>query len=154
MDFKGHFPTATARCHALTVLDDHSRFNLALRACANEQTATVQRALRDTFRRYGLPEQLRLDNGAPWGSDARHRLTPLTVWLTRLGINVIHSRRYHPQTLGKDERFHRTLNDELIKRHRFTDLAHCQHHFDRYRDVSNLERPHESLHMEVLIKLP
>lgn len=149
MDFKGHFPTATGRCHALTVLDDHSRFNLTLRACADEQTATVQRALRDTFRHYGLPEQLLLDNGAPWGSDATHRLTPLTVWLTRLGVDVIHSRPYHPQTLGKDERFHRTLNDELIKRHRFTGLAHCQRHFDHYRDVYNLERPHESLHMDV-----
>ncbi len=149
MDFKGHFPTVTARCHPLTVLDDHSRFNLTLRACANEQASTVEQALRATFRHYGLPQQLLVDNGAPWGCDARHRLTPLTVWLIRLGIHVIHSRPYHPQTLGKDERFHRTLNDELIKRHRFADLAHCQRHFDRYRGVYNLERPHESLDMDV-----
>lgn len=149
MDFKGHFPTASTRCHALTVLDDHSRFNLTLRACANEQTNTVAQALRTTFRHYGLPQQLLVDNGAPWGSDATHRLTPLTVWLIRLGIRVIHSRPYHPQTLGKDERFHRTLNDELIKRHRFSGLAHCQRHFDRYRHVYNLERPHEALQMDV-----
>ena len=57
MDFKGHFPTATVRCHALTVLDDHSRFNLVLHACANEQTTTVKHALCKTFRHYGLPQR-------------------------------------------------------------------------------------------------
>ncbi len=149
MDFKGHFAIITGRCHPLTVLDDHSRFNLTLHACANEQGRTVKHALTETFRRYGLPEQMLLDNGAPWGSDTKHRLTPLTVWLMRLGIHVIHARPYHPQTLGKDERFHRTLNHELIKRHVFRDLRHCQRRFDWWRDVYNLERPHESLDMDV-----
>ncbi len=32
MDFKGHFPLIARRCHPLTILDDHSRFALALRA--------------------------------------------------------------------------------------------------------------------------
>ena len=41
MDFKGHFPLSSGRCHPLTVLDDHSRYALALEACANEQTQTV-----------------------------------------------------------------------------------------------------------------
>lgn len=149
MDFKGHFATAAARCHPLTVLDDHSRFNLTLQACPDETWRLVQSALSEAFRRYGLPHQMLLDNGSPWGSDARHRLTPLTVWLMRLGIHVIHSRPYHPQTLGKDERFHRTLNHELIKRHHFLDLNHCQRHFECWRDVYNLERPHESLGMDV-----
>ncbi len=35
MDFKGHFATAGPRCHPLTVLDDHSRYALGLRACGN-----------------------------------------------------------------------------------------------------------------------
>lgn len=149
MDFKGHFPTTTVRCHPLTVLDDHSRFNLTLHACANEQGLGVQHILTETFRRYGLPQQMLLDNGPPWGCDAVHRLTPLNVWLMRLGIHIIHSRAYHPQTLGKDERFHRTLNHELIKHQRFRDLAHCQHRFDWWRDVYNLQRPHEALNMDI-----
>src|SRR5215218_9134329 len=37
MDFKGHFAIDQGRCHALTVLDDHSRYSLGLQACANEQ---------------------------------------------------------------------------------------------------------------------
>lgn len=149
MDFKGWFTLPTGRCHPLTVLDDHSRFNLLLRACANEQSGTVQTAMTDVFRRYGLPARMSMDNGALWGSDAAHGLTPLTVWLIRLGIAVSHSRPYHPQTQGKDERVHRTLDIELLQRRVFRDLVQVQRHFDRFRDLYNLERPHEALGLPV-----
>lgn len=145
MDFKGHFPLDTGRCHPLTVLDDHSRYSLRLEACANQQGSTVQSRLIEAFRRYGLPERMTMDNGSPWGSDTDHPYTPLTAWLMRLGINVSHSRPYHPQTQGKDERFHRTLDAELLKGQVFRDLAQCQHRFDRWRTVYNTERPHEAL---------
>lgn len=148
MDFKGHFPMRQGRCHPLTVIDDHSRFNVTLKACVDEKTETVRTALVDSFRRYGLPDRITMDNGSPWGSDQVHELTPLTVWLIRLGIRVSHSRPYHPQTQGKDERFHRTLTVEAIMGQQFHDLAHCQRRFDEFRDCYNLERPHESLGME------
>jgi transposase InsO family protein len=146
MDFKGHFAvTRGGRCHPLTVLDDHSRFVVALRACENEQAATVQSALSDVFRRYGLPAQMLTDNGAPWGDSDRSSYTRLSVWLLRLGIEVIHGRPYHPQTQGKDERFHRTLSVELLCQLSAVDVASCQPHFDRFRDEYNHERPHEAL---------
>ena len=109
MDFKGHIPAAQGRCHPLTVLDDHSRYALGLEACGDERGATVQERLTRIFRRYGLPHKMMMDNGSPWGSDAAHPHTLLTVWLLRLGVKVGHSGPYHPQTLGKDERFHRCL---------------------------------------------
>lgn len=145
MDFKGHFSTAQGRCHPLTVLDDHSRFALGLEACGDEQGATVQARLTRIFRRYGLPERMVMDNGAPWGDDWEHPYTPLTVWLLRLGIAVSHGRPYHPQTQGKDERFHRTLMAEVVRGRTFQDVAHCQRVFDPWRDLYNLERPHEAL---------
>jgi len=147
MDFKGHVALAHGRCHPLTVLDDHSRFNLCLAACANEQSATVQDALSDVFRRYGLPARMTMDNGAPWGDDGNTPHTALTVWLMRLDISVSHSRPYHPQTQGKDERFHRTLAIEVLRGHCFADLATAQSRFDCWRDSYNLERPHEALQL-------
>lgn len=149
MDFKGHFALAQGRCHPLTVLDDHSRFNVLLRACANEQGETVQGALTEAFRRYGLPERMTMDHGSPWGADPAHPLTAVTVWLIRLGIGVSHSRPYHPQTQGKDERFHRTLAVECLRAQPFRDLAHCQGQFDGFRDTYNFERPHEALGLAV-----
>lgn len=145
MDFKGHFPLAQGRCHPLTVLDDHSRFALGLESCPNELRATTQERLTKIFRRYGLPECMIMNNGAPWGTDLEHPHTRLTVWLMRLGIAVSHGRPYHPQTQGKDERFHRTLNAEVLQGKVFRDLTHCQKAFDAWRDIYNFERPHQSL---------
>jgi len=149
MDFKGHFAMVSGRCHPLTVLDDHSRFSLHIGACGNEATQTVKDRLTMVFGRYGLPARMTMDNGSPWGSLSLHGLTPLNCWLIRLGVKVGHSRPYHPQTQGKDERFHRSLNEEVICAHGFTDLDHCQRAFDHWRDVYNLERPHEALGLDV-----
>lgn len=149
MDFKGHFALGHGRCHPLTVLDDHSRYNLCLQACANEQGASVQGHLSTVFRRYGLPLRLAVDNGPPWGDAANSPYTALSVWLIRLGIALTHSRPYHPQTLGKDERFHRSLKLEVLSTQHFADLAHAQARFDAWRHCYNHERPHQALGMQV-----
>jgi transposase InsO family protein len=149
MDFKGHFPMADGqRCHPLTVLDDHSRYLLGVRACLDETRATVQGHLTDIFRCYGLPQWFLVDNGPPWSNPPGTGETALAVWLMRLEIQITRSRSYHPQTLGKDERLHRTLNEELLKRHPILDLQHGQQHFDDWRLVYNHQRPHEALAMQ------
>ena len=148
IDFKGHFPLEQGLCHPLTVLDDHSRFNLGLRACANEDTPTVQHQLTSIFRRYGLPQRMTMDNGPPWGNVENKGYTQLTLWLIRLGIALSHSKPYHPQTQGKNERFHRTLKAELLHNRLFKNLKHCQTHFDKWREVYNLQRPHQALDMK------
>jgi len=153
MDFKGDFQTLeSGRCSPLTVIDDHSRYNLVLSACSRTTTAVVQAALEQAFRCYGLPSRINTDNGAPWGSpSAPGQLTELAVWLIRLGVRVSYSRPYHPQTNGKDERFHRSLKAEVLERHVFSTHEHVQQELDRWRQVYNTERPHEALEMAVPI---
>jgi len=148
MDFKGYFALADGHCHPLTVLDDHSRYCLGLRACGDERGRTVQAELTTLFRQYGLPRRMLMDNGSPWGCDTAHPWTPLTVWLLRLGVDVSHGRPYHPQTQGKDERFHRTLKDEVLAGRRFDDIADAQSAFDAWREIYNAKRPHEAIGME------
>jgi transposase InsO family protein len=145
MDFKGHFPLARGRCHALTVLDDHSRYALGIEACDDEQDLTVRDCLTRLFRRYGLPFAMLMDNGSPWGDSGSQPFTIFTTWLMRLGIRVSHGRPYHPQTQGKDERFHRSLKAEVLDRNNYADLPACQRAFDRWRHIYNHERPHEAL---------
>lgn len=148
MDFKGHVPMLRGRCHPLTVLDDHSRYALALQACGEETRETVIGHLIAVFRRYGLPARMTMDNGAPWGADGMH-YTRLDLWLMRQGIRVGHSRPFHPQTQGKDERFHRTLDVEVLQLTPLIDLDHAQRTFDGWRTLYNQQRPHESLGMDV-----
>ena len=150
MDFKGWFIVGRdVQCHPLTILDDHSRYSVCLQACTNQRTETVQQHLTESFRRYGLPERMTMDNGSPWGSDAAHPYTPLTVWLIRLGIGVSHSRPYHPQTQGKDERFHRTLKAEVLRGRSFRDMAQAQRSFEEWLPIYNHQRPHQAIGMAV-----
>ena len=150
MDFKGWIKLADGtRCHPLTVVDDHSRYAPCLKACPDEQGITVKGHLTTTFRHYGLPDALFVDNGGPWGDASGARWTQLSVWLVKLGVEVLHSRPYHPQSRGKNERFHRTLDDEVLALRRFRDLAQIQHALDRWRDVYNFQRPHQALDQEV-----
>jgi transposase InsO family protein len=154
MDFKGQFNTVAGACYPLTILDDHSRFNLALRANERIGTAQVQPQLQSVFERYGLPARINTDNGPPWGAPGavEHGLTALGVWLIRLGITVSHSRPMRPQTNGKIERFHRTLDTELIAGKLWAHHQQVQHHFDRWRRVYNLQRPHEAIEMQTPVQ--
>lgn len=150
IDFKGHFPMVSGRCHPLSVLDDHSRFALGLYACANQQDQTVRGHLTALFRRYGLPWRILSDNGGPWGStQPAQPLTRFSVWLLRLGIDVVHGRIYHPQTQGKIERFHRTFKTDLLQDHRYRSLTDAQQAFTAWRSTYNQLRPHEALDLAV-----
>ena len=147
MDFKGEFPTLDQRwCYPLTVMDDHSRFSLVLQACGNQKGPTVQKHLRDAFRLYGLPHTMLMDNGTPWGSTVSPgSYSRFSVWLMDLDVRVIHGRPYHPQTQGKEERFHRTLKQEVLQGRRFKNHNELQKSFDVWQEVYNQERPHEAL---------
>ena len=121
-----------------------------MQACANEQAATVRERLTKVFETYGLPLRILCDNGSPWGatgSDERH--TTLTVWLLDLDVEVSHGRPYHPQTQGKDERFHRTLREDVLDRTSLADLAAAQSAFDDWRPIYSNRRPHEALDLDV-----
>jgi transposase InsO family protein len=150
LDFKGHFPLSSGRCHPLSVLDDHSRYVLGLFACANQQETTVRAHLTTLFRRYGLPWRILTDNGVPWGStQPTQPLTAFSVWLLRLGVAVSHGRLYHPQTQGKVERLHRTLKADLLQAHRYDTLTAAQTAFDAWRASYNQDRPHDALELAV-----
>ena len=152
MDFKGLIRMVDCQvCHPLTVLDDHSRFNLAIEACHNQQGETVKERLERVFARYGLPNRILCDNGAPWGgAEAACPYTEFGVWLLRLGVELIHGRVYHPQTQGKEERFHRSMQAEVLNQTTaWRHLAHCQERFDEFRNCYNTERPHEALELRV-----
>jgi transposase InsO family protein len=147
VDFKGHFALGSGRCHPLCALDDHSRYNVLLAACADQQGTTVQAQLTGAFRRHGLPDGVLWDNGSPWGATG-DEYTGLDVWLMRLGVGVHHGRAYHPQTQGKEERFHRTLQVEVLQRGGWQDCPQVQAAFDRWRPIYNTQRPHDALDLQ------
>lgn len=151
LDFKGEFLLANGqKCYPLTVIDDHSRFNVLLEACRNQQRTTVEDHLTAAFRRYGLPEAMLCDNGPPWGaglgwSRQGPYYTGLAAWMMRLGIKVIYARPRQPQTKGKNERFNGTLQAELLNYTQFSGWSDVRQRFHRWRRIYNTERPHQAL---------
>ena len=65
----------------------------------------VQQQLRAGFRRWGLPEALRVDNGSPWGSWS-DLPPPLALWLVGLGLRLLWNPPRRPQANGVVERSH------------------------------------------------
>jgi transposase InsO family protein len=148
-DFKGHFALQDgSRCHPLTVLDDHSRFNLCLDAKPNEQAQGVIDSFLRLFRTYGLPQSILCDNGPPWGSPKHFGHTALEALFMDYDILPMHGQPNHPQTQGKDERFHGTLVRELLSQGQTLDLAHAQERFDGFRECYNTVRPHDALDLD------
>ena len=152
MDFKGDFAMVNGqRCFPLTILDDHSRFSLCLHANSGTNYEEFLPVFTRVLEEYGLPDAILCDNGKPWG-DSHGGITAFEVWMMRMDVLPIHGRCRHPQTQGKDERFHRTLKHDLLKRRAFLDLADAQAAFDSFRREYNEERPHDALNLEVPAK--
>ena len=118
MDGKGEYRVSDGTCYPLSILDDHSRYAVGLyRLAGVHGRAASIRVWCMTFERYGVPEAMLMDHGSVWwGTTNGYGLTWLSVRLIEQGIRLCYGRVHHPQTQGKVERFHRTL-DEAI-RHR------------------------------------
>lgn len=144
-DFKGEFRLGTgAYCYPLTVQDAYSRFLLGCRALDSTKGAPAVAVFRRLFQDRGLPAVIRTDNGAPFGSTAIARLSPLAVWWIRLGIRPERITPGHPQENGAHERMHRTLKAETARPAAPTWRGQ-QRRFDQFRHSYNTERPHEAL---------
>lgn len=98
--------TVPVRVHA--ILDDSSRYVVALEAHSTEREADMLAIVADAIRRHGPPDALYLDNGATYSGKA------LALACERLGITLIHSKPYTPQGRGKIERFFRTLRGKCL----------------------------------------
>ena len=147
-DFKGWFRTRDGqRCDPLTLSDLASRYVLTCRIVAGQRRDRVRPVFRQIFRRFGLPEVLRGDNGPPVGSRGVCGLSQLSAWWLQLGIRLEFIEPGHPEQNGAHERMHRTLKAETTRPPAATPRAQ-QARFDRWRHTFNVERPHEALGMQ------
>ena len=147
MDFKG--PVGwDAPVGPLSVLDDHSRYAIALQGTWCTQAEPVKERLIEAFQSCGVPEEMLMDHGTPWWNmKAVAGWTWLTVWLMRQGIQLHFSGYRHPQTQGKVERFHGALG-AAMKRRGMPASDQRQRWLDEFRYEYNHVRPHEALEMK------
>jgi len=146
MDFKG-MPEGRKECLPLVLVDDHSRYLVGLFEMQSTQAEPVRDKLQSTFEHSGVPEAMLMDHGTPWwNANAPTGATWLTVWLMRQGIELHWSGYRHPQTQGKVERFHGSL--QRAQGRRGVPDQQRQQWLDQYRHEYNQVRPHEALGMQ------
>jgi putative transposase len=145
VDFKGWFRTADGQQQQpLTVRDLFSRYGLCLRLLPTQDDAAARRAFQRLFRQRGLPDIIRVDNGAPFAGTGALGLSRLSVWWLRLGLRVEFTRRARPGDNAGHEQFHGCYQREVVAAGA-AQRAQAQRRADRWRKQYNAERPHEAL---------
>jgi putative transposase len=149
-DYKGEFMLRNRRyCYPLTITDFATRYLLVCEALSSTQARFAFLVFERAFKEFGLPRVIRTDNGVPFaGPTALYRLSKLSVWWLRLGIQIERIQPGCPQQNGRHERMHLTLKREATKP-AVDNLLQQQARFDAFITRYNQERPHAALDMQV-----
>ena len=148
-DFKGQFRLKNGKyCYPLTVMDHHSRYLLCCRGMAGPRFKETQAAFKWLFKKYGLPQRIRTDNGVPFASKAVGGLSRLSIWWITLGILPERIDPGKPQQNGRHERMHRTLKQAAICPPKQS-FRSQQKQLDLFRESYNCVRPHEALDQQL-----
>jgi len=131
------------RLYLTAFMDDHSRYIVGWALAHHQRSTLVMEALARGLAAYGTPEEILTDQGRQY--TAWRGETDFEEELRRNGIRHVKSRPQHPQTLGKVERFWKTLWDEWLSKTVFADYADCEKRLGLFIDGYNFQRPHQAL---------
>jgi transposase InsO family protein len=131
------------RLYVTIFMDDYSRFIVGQAVAHQQKAELVLEAFERGVASFGVPEEVLTDNGrqyTTWRGE-----TAFEAELKRNGIHHIKSRPHHPQTLGKVERFWKTLWDEFLSRTVFSNFDDCVRRLGLFVDGYNFRRPHQGI---------
>lgn len=131
------------RLYVTVFMDDCSRFVVGHAIAHRQQSALVMEAFERAVANFGVPREVLTDNGRQYTTWRGQ--TEFEAELKRQNIHHIKSRPHHPQTLGKVERFWKTLWDEFLSRTVFADFDDCVRRLALFIDGYNFRRPHQGI---------
>jgi putative transposase len=147
-DYKGQFRMGDGRlCYPLTISDNCSRYLLECHGLSHPSYEETKPLFETVFRKYGLPEAIRTDNGEPFASVGLGGLSKLSVWFIKMGIKHERIAKGHPEQNGRHERMHRSLKAAVANPPK-ANLKKQQKVFAKFKPEFNCERPHEALGMK------
>jgi transposase InsO family protein len=146
VDFKGQWRMQNGNyCFPLTIRDLYSRMILEIKALPGMRYELVREEFDKCFQKYGLPNYIRSDNGAPFASiHAICGLSQLSAWWISLGIMPERIPPASPQLNGSHERMHADMKRELQFNPK-RNIKDEQKRFDSWRNEYNEIRPHQAL---------
>ena len=137
--------TARTPFWSVEVIDDHSRYCLAIVVGLGLTGFLALAAIIAAAAAHGLPAWLLSDNGRCFTGRLDGQSVTFERRIREAGINFTHSRPYHPQTCGKIERLHRTEREWLARHATPATLTDATEVLENFRCHYNNDRPHEAL---------
>jgi len=131
------------RVYLVGMIDDHSRYIVGHGLFRQQKSEAVMEVVKGAIGQWGAPREILSDNGrqfASWRGKTEFQKT-----LTRQGIQHVRSAPHHPMTLGKIERFWRTIWEEFLEDAGFASFADARQRLDHWIAYYNHQRPHQGI---------
>jgi transposase InsO family protein/transposase len=131
-------------CYLVVIVDDNSRFCVSCELRRDYRGISMIEVLHRAIERYGKPSKLLTDQGSSFYSWSREQ-TVFSRYLDDMKIEHIVADPHSPQTLGKVERFHQTIQRELLNKSHFVSYEEARRQIENYMHHYNYERPHQGI---------
>jgi transposase InsO family protein len=137
-ELKRHYPV-----YLVGMIDDHSRYIVGHGLFRQQTAPAVLEVVKGAIGQWGAPREILSDNGrqfAAWRGETKFQKT-----LKRQGISHVRSAPHHPMTLGKIERFWKTIWTEFLEDAYFASFADACQRLDHWIGYYNHQRPHQGI---------
>ena len=124
-------------------IDDNSRYIVGLDLFRSQKSEQVLEVYRTAVGEYGVPKEMLTDNGRQYTS--WRGKTAFEKELQKDKVHHLKSRPHHPMTLGKIERFWKTIWEEFLERAKFSGLEEARERIALWVKYYNHKRPHQGI---------
>jgi len=129
--------------YLIGIIDDHSRYIVGQGLFRQQTGDAVMEVVKGAIGQWGAPREILSDNGrqfVSWRGKSRFQKE-----LRRQGIGHVRSAPHHPMTLGKIERFWKTIWGEFLEEAVFASFADATQRLDHWVHFYNHQRPHQGI---------
>jgi transposase InsO family protein len=124
-------------------IDDYSRYMVGLELYRTQTADQVLEVYRRAIGEYGVPKEMLTDRGRQytnWRGSTRFERE-----LGKDRVRHIKSQAHHPMTLGKVERFWKTIYEEFLVRAQFGSFEEARERIRQWVQYYNYKRPHQGI---------
>jgi transposase InsO family protein len=137
------FRLAGKNAYLIGYLDDYSRYVTGLGFYRSQTAENVIETYRRAVSEYGVPKEMLTDNGRQYTN--WRGTTRFEKELAKDRVKHIRSRPHHPMTLGKIERYWKSILTEFLQRAQFTSHEDAAGRIAFWVKYYNYKRPHQGI---------
>jgi len=137
------FHLAGKNAYLIGYMDDYSRFLVGLDLYRSQTAENVLELYRRACGEYGVPREMLTDNGRQYAN--WRGLTRFQQELAKDKVHHLRSRPHHPMTLGKIERFWKSIWEEFLCRAQFDSFDSARERVRLWLQYYNHRRPHQGI---------